>query len=85
MKKSLLLAALILSACAAPRPIPPEIKAKVQAMPQENLPVYASIEQQRCPKSRYPSLETRLDCKHEVRRELAARRIMRELNAGQKP
>lgn len=74
MKKFFLLAFLILSACAAAQPIPPEIKAEAEKIPLENLPVYASIEQQRCPKSRYPSLEKRLVCKQEVRRELAAKK-----------
>lgn len=83
MKKSLLLVVFIVSACAAPQPIPLEIKAETEKIPLENLPVYASIEQQRCPKSRYPSLEKRLNCKQEVRRELAARKIMRETNQGE--
>ena len=36
----------------------------------EDMPRFASIEQQRCPKSRYPSVKKRLECKHEVRREI---------------
>ena len=84
MKKLLLLITVTaLSACATPTPIPPEIKAEVAKTPLEDLPVYSSIEQQRCPKSRYVSLDKRLDCKHEVRRELAARKIMRETNEGE--
>ena len=31
---------------------------------------YSSIEQLRCPKSRYHSVKKRLECKHEVREEL---------------
>lgn len=31
---------------------------------------YSSIEQQRCPKARYPSVHKRLECKHRVREEL---------------
>jgi hypothetical protein len=31
---------------------------------------YSSIEQVRCPKSRYHSVKKRLECKHEVREEL---------------
>jgi len=31
---------------------------------------YASIEQLRCPKSRYHSVKKRLECKHKVREEL---------------
>lgn len=35
---------------------------------------YSSIEQQRCPKARYPSVKKRLECKHEVRVELFEKR-----------
>ncbi len=34
---------------------------------------YSSIEQLRCPKSRYHSVGKRLECKHEVRAELNAK------------
>lgn len=34
------------------------------------MPRFSSIEQQRCPKSRYPSVKKRLECKYEVRIEL---------------
>lgn len=36
----------------------------------DGLKQYSSIEQQRCPKSRYPSVHKRLECKHRVREEL---------------
>lgn len=38
------------------------------------MPRFSSIEQQRCPKSRYPSVKKRLECKHEVRIELYEKR-----------
>lgn len=81
MKKIVLLASIaVLGACTTPTPIPSEIKAAVAKTPVEDLPMYASIEQQRCPKSRYMSFDKRRECKHEVRRELAAREMMREQN-----
>ncbi len=81
MKKFILLASIaVLGACATPTPIPPEIKAAVDKIPVNQLPVYASIEQQRCPKSRLMSFNKRMECKHEIRRELAARKMMREQN-----
>lgn len=81
MKKFVLLASIsVLGACTTPTPIPPEIKATVDKTPVDQLPVYASIEHQRCPKSRYNSLNRRTECKHQIRRELAARKMMREQN-----
>lgn len=79
MRKFILLSSIaILGACTTPQPIPPEVRAAVDKMPVEELPVYASIEQQRCPKSRYPSFNKRRECKYEIRRENAAREMMRE-------
>lgn len=42
------------------------------------MPRFSSIEQQRCPKSRYPSVKKRLECKHEVRIELYEKRQAKE-------
>lgn len=36
----------------------------------DQMPRYSSIEQQRCPKARYPSAKKRMECKQEVRIEL---------------
>lgn len=44
----------------------------------KEMPRFSSIEQQRCPKSRYPSVKKRLECKHEVRVELFEKRQARE-------
>lgn len=40
----------------------------------KEMPRFASIEQQRCPKARYPSVKNRLECKHEVRVEIYEKR-----------
>ncbi len=40
----------------------------------KEMPRFSSIEQQRCPKARYPSVKKRLECKHEVRIELYEKR-----------
>lgn len=69
---------MVLSGCATPEPIPPDIRAAVEKTPIDDLPVYSSIEQQRCPKARYPSFDKRRECKYEVRRKLAALELMRE-------
>ncbi len=42
------------------------------------MPRFSSIEQQRCPKARYPSVKNRLECKHEVRIEIFEERQARE-------
>lgn len=34
------------------------------------MPVYSSIERQRCPKSRYSNQNKRMECKHKVRIDL---------------
>ena len=39
---------------------------------------FASIEQQRCPKARYPSAKKRMECKKEVRVEIYEKRKARE-------
>ncbi len=39
---------------------------------------YASIEQLRCPKSRYHSVKKRLECKHEVREELNKKEVAKD-------
>ena len=44
----------------------------------KEMPRFSSIEQQRCPKSRYPSVKKRLECKHEVRVEIFEKRQTRE-------
>lgn len=44
----------------------------------KEMPRFASIEQQRCPKSRYPSVKKRLECKKEVRVEIFEKRQARE-------
>lgn len=40
----------------------------------DQMPRLSSIEQQRCPKSRYSSVKKRLECKQEVRIELFEKR-----------
>ena len=69
-----------LTACAPITPIPPEITATVAKKPIEDLPVYASIEQQRCPKAHFSSYQKKRECVHAVRRELAARDMMKNPN-----
>ena len=44
----------------------------------KEMPQYSSIEQQRCPKSRYRSVKKRLECKKEVRVEIFEKRQARE-------
>jgi len=46
----------------------------------KEMPRFASIEQQRCPKSRYRSVKNRLECKHEVRIEIYEKRLERQKN-----
>ena len=69
-----------LAACAPISPIPPEITAKIAKTPIEDLPVYASIEHQRCPKPRLHSPQKRTECRQAVRREIAARDMMKTQN-----
>lgn len=45
----------------------------------KEMPRFASIEQQRCPKARYSSVKKRLECKKEVRVEIFEKRQAREL------
>ena len=81
MKKfALLVSAISLSACATPTPISQMVKDKVALIPAEELPRNTSLEQTRCPKSRYQSFDKRMECKVSVRRDLAARKMMREQN-----
>ncbi len=44
----------------------------------KEMPRFSSIEQQRCPKARYPSVKKRLECKKEVRVEIYEKRKARE-------
>ena len=44
----------------------------------KEMPRFASIEQQRCPSARFPSVKKRLECKKEVRVELFEKRQSRE-------
>ena len=69
-----------LTACAPVSPVPPEITAKVAKAPIEDLPIYASIEQQRCPKANFSSYQKKRECTYAVRRELAARDMMKNQN-----
>lgn len=82
MKKfALLLCTSLLGACATSTPIPQEIKDKVAQIAVDDLPRNSSLEQTRCPKSRYPySTRKRMDCKISVRQNLAAKQMMREQN-----
>lgn len=81
MKKfAVLIFVVSLSACATPTPIPQEVKDKVALISVEELPRNTSLEQTRCPKSRYHSFDKRMECKISVRRDLAARKMMREQN-----
>lgn len=67
----------LLAACTPVQTIPPEITAAVAQKPIEDLPVYASIEQQRCPKAKFSSYQKKAECTHAVRRELAGRDMMK--------
>lgn len=79
MKEYLLLIPIVmLSACSTLTPIPPEIKAEVAAKPIGELPVHLSIEQLRCPKSRYFQVDKRMECRYEIRREIAERKLMQD-------
>jgi hypothetical protein len=69
---------ILLSACATPTPITQEIKDKVAQMSADDLPRNSTLEQTRCPKSRYHTFDKRMNCKIAVRRELAARKMLRE-------
>lgn len=44
----------------------------------DQIPRFSSIEQQRCPSARYPSVKKRLECKKEVRIEIFEKREARE-------
>ena len=46
----------------------------------KEMPRFASIEQQRCPKARYPAIKNRLECKHEVRVEIYEKRLKKTQN-----
>lgn len=54
--------------------------AEVTYTPEQikEMPRFSSIENQRCPKSRYQSIKKRLECKHEVRIEIFEKRQRRE-------
>jgi hypothetical protein len=83
MKNFIVLSSIVLlSACATPTPIPKDVKDKVAQISTDDLPRNSSLEQTRCPKSRYYSFDKRMDCKISVRRELAARQMMREQNTA---
>lgn len=69
---------IMLAGCATVAPVSPEVKEKVERMPVDELPIYASIEQQRCPKAKFTSSVEKMECKYEVRRELAARDLMKK-------
>lgn len=44
----------------------------------DEMPRFSSIEQQRCPSARYPSVKNRLECKKEIRIELFEKRQARD-------
>lgn len=69
---------ILLSACATPTPVTQDIKDKVAQISTDDLPRNSTLEQTRCPKSRYHTFDKRMNCKIAVRRELAARQMMRE-------
>lgn len=46
----------------------------------KEMPRFSSIEQQRCPSARYPSVKNRLECKREVRIEIFEKRQAKEVN-----
>lgn len=79
MKKYLLLIlTTMLSACSTLIPIPPDIREEIAAKPIGELPIYSSIEQIRCPKSRYFQIDERMECKLKIRREIAERKLMQD-------
>jgi len=72
---------LVLSGCAIPQPIPPDIQKEIQQIPAEDLQRYPLVEQQRCTRVRthFIPAET-LKCKYRIRREKAERKLMEERN-----
>ncbi len=44
----------------------------------DQMPRFSSIERQRCPSARYPSVTKRLECKKEVRIEIFEKRQVRQ-------
>ncbi len=81
MKKMILILCVgFLTGCATPTPIPQEVKDKAALIPASDLPQNSHLEKRQCSKRRYHSFEKRMECKETVRRELAARQIMREQN-----
>ena len=75
---SLLLCVTILGACATPTPIPQDIQDKVALIPAEDLPKNKHLEKTHCPKHLNIGFDKRRECQVAVRRELAARDMMRE-------
>lgn len=79
MKRYLLIfGCMVLSGCATPQPIPQDIKNAVGKMPVENLKAYPIIEQQRCGAKLYTLERKRQECKYQIRREKAERKMMEE-------
>lgn len=79
MKKlNLLICVALLSACATPTPIPQDIQDKVALIPAEDLPKNKHLEKTHCPKHLNQGLDKRRECQLELRRELAARDMMRQ-------
>lgn len=79
-KLTLLLCVGLLSACVTPTPIPQDIQDKAAQIPQEDLPKNFHLEKSRCPSVRSHAFDKRMECKETVRRELAAREMMRKQN-----
>lgn len=75
---SLLLCVTILGACATPTPIPQDIQDKVALIPAEELPKNRHLEKTHCPKHLNQGFDKRRECQVAIRRELAARDMMRE-------
>lgn len=79
MKKlNLLICVALLSACATPTPIPQDIKDKVALIPLEDLPKNSALEKTHCPKHLNPTFDKKRECKISLRRELAAKEMMRQ-------
>lgn len=75
---ALLFCVALLSACATPQTISPEIQEKVALIPAEELPKNQQLEKTHCPKHLNPGFNKMRECKISLRREYAARELMRQ-------
>ena len=57
----------LLTACAQTTPVPSEIAAVVAKKSIDELPAYSSIEQRRCSKAKFSSVQEKTECTHAVK------------------